>query len=194
MFSDFIRAAACRAGEMLNIHSIASDVGISDATAKHWLHVLEKSDIIFFLHPYTNNLLKRTIKTPKMYFFDTGLVAYLTRYSSGDILLNGAINGHILENYVVNEIRKSYFNNGKDCLLHYYHDKDNKEIDLIIESDGLLHPIEIKKAQNTSLSMISSFDILRKSTIPMGKGAILCMKENLSALNSDNYIIPIWSI
>jgi len=179
---------------MLNIHAIASDVGISDSTAKHWLHVLEKSDIIFFLHPYTNNLLKRTIKTPKMYFFDTGLVAYLTRYSSADILLNGAINGHILENYVVNEIRKSYFNSGKDCLLHYYHDKDNKEIDLIIESDGLLHPIEIKKAQNTSLSMISSFDILRKSTIPTGKGAILCMKENLSALNSDNYIIPIWSI
>lgn len=194
LFSDFIRAAACRAGEMLNIHAIATDVGISDVTAKHWLHVLEKSDIIFFLHPYTNNLLKRTIKTPKMYFFDTGLVAYLTRYSSSDILLNGAINGHILENYVVNEIRKSYFNAGKECLLHYYHDKDNKEIDLIIESDGLLHPIEIKKAQNTNLSMISSFDILRKATIPTGKGAILCMRENLSALNSDNYIIPIWSI
>ena len=81
-----------------------------------------------------------------MYFFDTGLVAYLTRYSSDDILLlNGAINGHILENYVVNEIRKSYFNNGKDCLLHYYHDKDNKEIDLIIESDGFYILLRLKK-------------------------------------------------
>lgn len=194
LFSDFIRAAACRAGEILNIHAIATDIGISDNTAKHWLHVLEKSDIIFFLYPYANNLLKRTIKTPKMYFFDTGLVAYLTKYSSSDILLNGAINGSILENYVVNEIRKTYFNYGKDCLLHYYRDKDNKEIDLIIESDGLLHPIEIKKAQNTTPSMITSFEILRKSSIPTGKGAILCMNEKLSAFNSENYIIPIWSI
>lgn len=91
LFLDFIRAAACRAGQMLNVHDIAQDVGVSDDTAKRWLQVLEKSDVIFFLRPYSNNLLKRTVKTPKMYFFDTGLVAYLTRYSSPEILANGAI-------------------------------------------------------------------------------------------------------
>ena len=98
MYADFIRAAACRAGQMLNIHDIASDVGVSDDTAKRWLQVMEKSEVIFYLRPYSNNLLKRTVKTPKMYFFDTGLVAYLTRYSNPEILMNGAINGAILEN------------------------------------------------------------------------------------------------
>ena len=92
--------------------------------------------------------MKRTIKTPKMYFFDTGLVCYLTRYSSPEILMNGAINGAILENYVVSEIIKTYSNNARDCLLHYYRDKNSNEIDLIMESDGQLHPIEIKKSIN----------------------------------------------
>lgn len=127
-FQDFIRAAACRAGQMLNVHTIAQDVGISDDTAKRWLQVLEKSDIIFYLRPYSNNLLKRTIKTPKLYFFDTGLVAYLTKYTSPEILQNGAINGSILENYVVSELMKSYHNAAQDCLLWYYRDKDNQEI------------------------------------------------------------------
>ena len=101
---------------MLNVTDIAQDVGISNDTATRWLKILEKSDIIFFLRPYSNNLLKRTVKTPKMYFFDTGLVSYLTRYSSPEILANGAINGPILENYVVSEIIKTYHNNAKDCL------------------------------------------------------------------------------
>ena len=108
-YADFIRAAACRAGQMLNIHDIAGDVSVSDDTAKRWLQVLEKSGVIFYLRPYSNNLLKRTLKTPKMYFFDTGLVAYLTAYSSPEILMNGAINGAILENYAVAEIVKTYY-------------------------------------------------------------------------------------
>ncbi len=193
-FLDFIRAAACRAGQQLNVHSIATDVGIADDTASRWLDALEQSDIIFYLKPYSNNLLKRTIKTPKLYFFDTGLVAYLTRYSSGEILANGSINGAILENYIVSEIRKSYLNAGKECYLHYYRDKDTKEIDLIIENDGLLHPIEIKKASNVTPSMVTSFKILTKSTIPTGIGAVICMKENLSALNKDVLIVPTWCI
>ncbi len=193
-FADFIRAAACRTGQVLNIHAIASDVGISDDTAKRWLAILEKSDVIFYLTPYSNNLLKRTIKTKKLYFFDTGLVAYLTRYSSPEILMNGSLNGAILENYVVAEIRKTYFNNGSDCNLHYYRDKDDREIDLVIEADGLLHPIEIKKAATPTLSMISSFKILKKASIPTGMGAVVCLKENVSALDSENLIIPIWII
>ena len=101
-------------------------------TAKRWLQVLEKSDVIFFLRPYSNNLLKRTVKTPKMYFFDTGLVAYLTRYSSPEILANGAINGAILENFVVSELLKSYHNNARECLLWYYRDSNANEIDMVI--------------------------------------------------------------
>lgn len=193
-FLDFIRAAACRAGQQLNVHAIASDVGIADDTASRWLEVLEKSDIIFYLRPYSNNLLKRTVKIPKMYFFDTGLVAYLTRYSSPDILANGSINGAILENYIVSEIRKTYLNAGMECYLHYYRDKDTKEIDLIIESDGLLHPLEIKKAATATLSMVSSFSVLTKSSIPTGIGGVLCLKESFTALNKDVLVIPAWTI
>lgn len=194
LFSDFIRAAACRTGQMLNIHDIANDVGISDDTAKRWLLVLEKSDVIFYLRPYSNNLLKRTIKTPKMYFFDTGLVAYLTRYSSPEILANGAINGAILENYVVSEIRKTYFNNAKECLMWYYRDKDCNEVDMVIESDGELHPIEIKRSVNPPSELVGAFSILDKGSVTRGKGAVICMRPELSAINSDNYIVPIWMI
>lgn len=194
LFRDFVRAAACRVGQMLNAHDIAQDVGVSDDTAKRWLQVLEKSDVIFFLRPYSNNLLKRTVKTPKMYFFDTGLVAYLTRYSSAEILLNGAINGAILENYVVSELLKSYSNNAKECLLWYYRDKSSNEIDMVVESDGLLHPLEIKRSVNPGSELISAFNLLDKASVPRGNGAVLCMRPNLSAINSENYIVPIWMI
>lgn len=194
LFRDFIRAAACRAGQMLNIHDIASDVGVSNDTAKRWLQVLEKSDIIFFLRPYSNNLLKRTVQTPKMYFFDTGLVAYLTRYSSPEILANGAINGAILENYVVAEIRKTYMSCGKECLMWYYRDKDSNEIDLVIESDGELHPLEVKRSVNPGTELIRAFAILDKGSVPRGVGAILCMRPELSAIDARHLIVPIWMI
>ena len=194
LFSDFVRAAARRAGQMLNVHDIAQDIGVSDDTAKRWLQVLEKSDVIFFLRPYYNNLLKRTVKTPKMYFFDTGLVACLTRYSSPEILANGAINGAILENFVVSELLKSYHNNAKECLLWYYRDSNSNEIDMVIESDGMLHPLEIKRSVNPGSELISAFNLLDKASIPRGKGAILCMRPKLSAVNSENYIVPIWMI
>lgn len=193
-FQDFIRAAACRVGQMLNIHDIANDVGVSDDTAKRWLQVLEKSDVIFYLRPYSNNLLKRIIKTPKMYFFDTGLVAYLTRYTSPEILSNGAINGGILENYVVSEIIKSYHNNAMDCLIWYYRDKNCNEIDMVIESDGELHPVEIKRSANPGSELVKAFNILNKGSVPKGKGAIICMRSELSAIDSDNYIVPVWMI
>lgn len=194
MFADFIRAAACRSGQMLNLHDIAGDVGVSDDTAKRWMKELEKSGIVFFLHPYSNNLLKRTIKTPKMYFFDTGLVSYLTRYSSPEILMNGAINGAILENYVVSEIIKTYSNSAQDCLLHYYRDKNSNGIDLIMESDGQLHPIEIKKSINPPTQITGAFKLLDKASVPRGTGAIICLRETLSAIDSSTYIVPVWMI
>lgn len=193
-FADFVRAAACRTGQLLNVHDIAMDVGVSDETAKRWLSVLERSDVIFYLRPYSNNLLKRTIKTPKMYFFDTGLVAYLTRYSYPEILANGAINGAILENYVVSEIRKTYFNDARDCLMWYYRDKESNEIDMVIESDGELHPLEIKRSVNPASEIVSAFSVLDKGSVPRGKGAIICMRPELSAVNSDNLIVPVWMI
>ncbi len=193
-FQDFIRAAACRAGQMLNIHDIAQDVGTSDDTARRWLQVLEKSDIIFYLRPYSNNLLKRTVKTPKMYFFDTGLVVYLTRYTSPEILQNGAMNGAILENYVVSEIMKTYHNAAQDCLLWYYRDKSSNEIDLVMESDGRLNPLEIKRSINPGNELIRTFSILDKGSVPRGKGALICMRPELSAINADNYIVPVWMI
>lgn len=194
VFIDFIRAAACRAGQMLNVHDIAMDVDVSDDTARRWLQVLEKSEIIFYLRPYSNNLLKRTVKTPKIYFFDTGLVAALTRYSSPEILMNGAINGAILENYIVSEIIKSYHNEAKDCLIWYYRDKNSKEIDMIIESDGYLNPIEIKRAVNPGSQLTKTFKVLDKGSVPRGKGCIICMRDELSAVDSDNFIVPVWMI
>ncbi len=193
-FVDFIRAAACRVGQELNTHSIALDVDISDDTASRWLSLLEKSQIIFYLHPYSNNLLKRVVKSPKLYFFDTGLVAYLTKYSDADILQNGSINGAILENYVVAEIRKSYINCGKEDFLYYYRDKEQKEIDLILETNNELHPIEIKKSSNPSVSMTKSFNVLSKASINLGNGAIICMKDTISALNSNILLLPTWII
>ena len=193
-FIDFLRAVACRAGQELNIHSIATDVDVSDDTAKRWLSLLEKSEVIFYLHPYSNNLLKRVVKTPKLYFFDTGLVCYLTKYFNAEILQNSSINGAILENYIVAEIRKSYLNSGKEMFMYYFRDKDQREIDLVLENNGVLHPIEIKKSSNPTQSMVKNFDVLKKSALPVGQGAIICMKDNLSALDKDTLIIPVWCI
>ncbi len=193
-FIDFIRAVACRVGQELNVHSIATDVEVSDDTAKRWLGMLEKSEVIFYLHPYSNNLLKRVVKTPKLYFFDTGLVCYLTKYSNAEILQNSSINGAILENYIVAEIRKSYLNSGKEIYMYYYRDKDQAEIDLILEYDGELHPIEIKKSSNPNSAMVKNFEILSKSSLPVGLGAIVCMKDSITALDSKTLIIPVWCL
>ena len=194
LFADFIRAAACRVGQLLNTHDIAQDVGVSDDTAKRWLQVLEKSEVIFYLRPYSNNLLKRTVRTPKMYFFDTGLAAYLTKYASPEILMNGAINGAILENYTVAEIRKTWLNSARECLMHYYRDKDTNEIDLVIEADGVLHPLEIKKSTNPGTELASAFKVLDKGSVPRGTGAILCLREEMSAIDRNTFILPIWMI
>ena len=195
LFRDFVRAAACRTGEMLNIHAIASDVGVSDETAKTWLSYMEKSGVVFYLRPFSNNLLNRTIKkTPKLYFFDTGLVSHLTRYSSPEILMNGAINGSILENYVVSEIIKTYSNIGLECYAHYYRDIDSKEIDMVLESDGKLYPIEIKKTASPPTVLINAFKVLDKASMPRGTGAVICTRKELSAFDKSALIVPVWAI
>lgn len=193
-FLRFITAVAARCGQMLNTADIARDADINQSQAKNWLGILETLGIIFYLYPYSNNLLKRLVKTPKLYFYDTGLVCYLTKWSSAETLESGAMNGAILENYVVSEIMKTYLNCGKEPYMYYYRDKDAKEIDIVLEHDGVLNPIEIKKTSNPGTELTRVFSLLDKSSTPRSKGAVLCMKPNLSAIDRDNYIVPIWMI
>lgn len=193
-FLRFITAVAARCGQMLNAAEIARDADINQLQAKNWLGILETLGIIFYLHPYSNNLLKRLVKTPKLYFFDTGLVCYLTKWSSAETLESGALNGAILENYVTAEIMKTYLNCGREPYLYYYRDKDAKEIDIVLEHDGVLNPIEIKKTSNPGTELIKVFGLLDRSSTPRSKGAVICMKPELSAIDRDNYIVPVWMI
>lgn len=193
-FYGFVTAVAARCGQMLNVADIARDADINQTQAKKWLGILETLGIIFYLHPYSNNLLKRLVKTPKLYFYDTGLVCYLTKWSSAETLESGAMNGAILENYVVAEIMKTYLNCGKEPFLYYYRDKDAKEIDIVLEHDGVLNPIEIKKTSNPRTELIKVFELLDGSSTPRSKGAVICMKPDLGVVDRDNFIVPIWMI
>ncbi|GHU17139.1 ATPase [Betaproteobacteria bacterium] len=193
-FLNFITATAALAGQLLNYKAIADDCEIDQSTAKSWLRILETLGIIFYLHPYSNNTLKRTIKTPKLYFYDSGLVAYLAKWSSAETLQSGAMNGAILENYVVSEIVKSYRNAGMEPYLYYYRDKDNKEIDILLESDGKLFPLEIKKTATPGNQLTRVFKVLDKSAMARGTGAVLCMAEKLGALDRDNLVVPVWLV
>lgn len=190
-FLKFITSLAARCGQIVNNAQIARECDINEVTVKKWSNVLQRLGIIFYLHPYSNNTLKRTIKAPKVYFFDTGLVSYLTKWSSSETLESGAMNGAILENYCISEIIKSFDNSGKESFVYYYRDKDMKEIDVIIEADGTLYPIEIKKTAMPNIQLTNVFNVLDKSNMKRGNGAIICMKDKLSAFDNKNYIIPI---
>lgn len=191
-FLRFLTAVAARCSQMLNVNEIARDADINLKQAKDWMGILETLGIIFYLHPYSNNMLKRLVKTPKYYFYDTGLVAYLTKWSSPETLENGAMNGAILENYVVSEIRKSYLSSGKTPFMYYYRDKDAREIDIVLEQDGELNPMEIKKSANPAPEILRTFSVLEKTGLKRGKGAVICMKMELSAFNQENFIVPVW--
>ena len=193
-FNRFITAVAARSSQLLNYKDIADDADIDMKTAKNWINILETLGIIFLLHPYSNNVLKRTIKTPKVYFYDTGLVCYLTRWSSPDVAESGAMNGALLENYAVSEIVKSYQNAGLEPFIYFYRDRDAKEIDVILEGDGKLCPIEIKKTALPDKRLTRVFEIIDKSSSKLGSGAVLCMAEQLSAFDKNNLIVPIWMI
>lgn len=194
-YYDFIKSVAARTAQQINIAQIAGDVGINEVTAKRWLAVLETLGIIFFLHPYSNNVLKRALKKPKLYFYDTALAVQIIGWSTPEITMNSAMNGAYFENFVISEIRKSYYNAGKEPTLYYYRDKEGQEIDLILERDGVLHPIEIKKAAIATKDMIESFSALR-AVYPysLGKGAVICNAQNISAINQEVLIIPVSKI
>ena len=190
-FLRFLRASAARASQQVNYKGISDDAEIDQATAKSWLRVLEALGVIFLLYPYSNNVLKRTVSTPKLYFYDTGLVCYLTRWSSAETAMEGAMSGALLENYAVSEIIKTYQNAGQEPYLYYYRDKDAREIDLILERDGKLFPVEIKKMASPPRKLTKVFELIEKSPLQRGAGAVLCMADKLSAFDQNNLIIPI---
>lgn len=193
-FNRFVTAVAARTSQLLNYKALADDTDIDMITAKAWVNILETLGLVFFLHPYSNNVLKRTIKTPKVYFYDTGLVCYLTKWSSPEVAENGAMNGALLENFAVSEIIKSYQNAGIEPYLYFYRDRDAKEIDVVIEGDGRLCPLEIKKTATPDKRIVNTFGVLGKTGQKIGTGAVLCMAERFGAFDKDNLIVPIWMI
>ena len=192
-FTRFMAVMAARTGQLLNLASVASDVGISQPTANRWLSILVTSNIVFLLKPYSNNLTSRAVSTPKIYFLDTGLAAYLTRWNTPDVLRNGAMAGEFFESFVVSEIIKSYYNQGiLEPPLYFFRNKDGKEIDILIEQGNTLYPIEIKKHSDPKASDISSFDILdRINGVERGQGGVICTYDRLITLKGEDRVIPL---
>ena len=192
-FNNFMQCIAARVGELFNADSIAQDIGVSNKTITEWTSILESSGIIRLLQPYEKNISKRAIKSPKIYFMDTGLVCYLVGWSSSQTAMNGAMSGGLFENFVVSEIIKSYYNAGHDTKhIYFYRDKDKKEIDLIIEKDNILYPIEIKKSAHPTLDMAKHFSVLSKiSEKTVGQGCILCQCNKMLYLSENIISVPV---
>ncbi len=208
-FRKFMVAVAARTGQMLNYSNIADEIGKDQGTVKNWISILEASGIIYLLEPYTSSVLKRAIKTPKLYFRDTGLAAYLTRWLTPETLAVGAMSGAFFETFVVSEILKSYSNCGIDYryCVSYYRGKDKKkvlkdgkeevdaesEIDLIIEENGVLYPIEIKQGAKVTADETAAFTVLDKiENKKRGAGAIICLCPQPAALRENVLEIPVW--
>ena len=198
-FTKFLTAVAARTGELLNYANIASEVGVSEPTIKNWISILERTGIVFLLQPYSASALNRAIKTPKLYFRDTGLACYLTRWLTADALKCSAVAGNMFETFMVSEILKSYINEGKDYKfsIFYYRGKDKgsfgeNEIDLIIEEDGILYPIEIKMSGNPIANMGATNPVLDKiKEKSRGMGVILCLIDKKTYLRENLVALPI---
>lgn len=192
-FTRFMVATAASTGQLLNLASLARDVGISQPTAERWLSILVASNIVYLLQPYSNNITKRAIKTPKLYFLDTGLAAYLTKWNTPDVLKNGAMAGAFFESFVISEIIKSYYNKGiLEPPLYFYRDKDMNEIDLLIEENGVLHPIEMKKHADPVKRDTDAFALLDKiSGIQRGSGGVVCLYDKPVTLRNADKVIPV---
>lgn len=198
-FTRFLTCIAARTGEILNYTNIASETGVSEPTIKKWVSILERTGIIYLLQPYSSSSLKRAIKAPKIYFRDTGLVCYLTRWLTSDALKVSAVAGNIFETFVVSEILKSYSNEGKnyEFNIFYYRGKDKSsvrenEIDMVIEENGILYPVEIKMTGNPKASMGGTNQILDEvSNKKRGMGVILCLIDKKTFLRENLIALPI---
>lgn len=206
-FLKFVNIVAARTASNVNYETLANETGVSAPTAKQWLSVLVSSGLVALIEPYSNNALKRVIKAPRMYFLDTGLCAYLTRWSSPQTLESGAMDGAFFETWVVSEIYKSYINNGKRPPLYFYRDSNKKEIDLIIAENGIVSPIEIKKssAPKDAVKHFSVLNPIEKDPsqedvfsgaahlkTKIGTGGVICMASDLIPIDKKNWYIPAW--
>ncbi len=190
-FYKFLCSVAARTGQLLNYTDLARDVAIDNKTAKSWLSVLETSGLVYMLPPYYNNLTKRLVKSPKLYFLDTGLCSFLTKWPTPESLEAGAMSGAILETYIFSEILKSYWHNGKNPHFYYYRDLDQKEIDLVIESGDILYPIEFKKTATPSQNASKNFHLLNKFNKKIGPGGVVCFIQKDIPLSKEVIAIPI---
>ena len=192
-FTKFMAVMAARIGQLLNLSAVASDVGISQPTADRWLSILTASNIVYLLQPYSNNLAKRAVKTPKLYFLDTGLAAYLTKWNGVEVLKNGAMAGAFFESFVVSEVLKSYYNQGVlDPQLYFYRDKDQREIDLLVAEGDVLYPLEIKKHADPKVNDITAFDVLEKLPgVRRGSGGVICTYDRMVTLKGQDRVIPV---
>ena len=190
-FSKVLTACSSFIGNLVNYSDIASAGGVTVPTAKKWVSILESMGIIFLLNTYSNNELKRLVKTPKLYFCDTGLAAYLSMWTSRDVLMNGASSGHFFENFVVGELMRNYCYGDSKVNLTYYRDSNQKEIDIIIEENGILHPVEIKKGTSPDKSAVKSFGVLRTSRCQVGSGLVFCMTDRVFPVDSENILVPV---
>lgn len=189
-FLTFLKTIAARTAQLINYTDIANNVDIDVKTAQSWTSVLETSGIIKMLYPYHNNLTKRAIKTPKMYFLDTGLCSYLCGWDSPTTLMNGSMSGNILETFVFAEILKSYWNNVQQPNIYFYRDADQKEIDFIIEKNDMLYPIEIKKTANPN-GVKLWFNVLKSTGKQIGDGAVVCLYNSILPIKEYIYSIPV---
>jgi len=190
-FEKFLRLAAARSGQLLNLSDLARDAQIAVSTAKEWLSILEASFQIYLLRPYFNNISKRQIKTPKLYFLDTGLVCYLTGWHNSEVTSQGAMAGNLLENYVIVEIIKSYWHRGLEAPIWLWRTKDGYEVDLIIEESGQLFPVEIKMSMRPDKNMLKGIYSLRKSCKNTGHASVVCLVKNQYPFDRDIDIIPV---
>ena len=193
-FLRFLRATAARTGQLLNLADLARDADVAPNTAKNWLSILQTAEIVYLLEPYHTNVTQRLVKTPKLYFLDTGLAAYLTEWASPETLEAGAMSGPILESWIVAELLKSYWHNGRRPPFYYYRDKDQREVDLLLLQDGIIYPLEIKKSASPSREDVRHFGALERLGLPIGPGGVICLAEQSLPLTAAAQSIPAWVI
>ena len=189
-FKKVLIACSAFVGCMVNYSDLAAAGGVSVPTVKSWIKILEKMGIIYLLEPYSHNTLKRLVKTPKLYFCDTGLAAFLSLWTNKQVLQNGAAAGHFFENYVVGEFLRTFAYGPGKVNLSYYRDSNQKEIDLIIEADGIIHPVEIKKAASVDKGSIKAFAILKNANLEVGEGLVPCMSDRVFPIDGEDFIVP----
>lgn len=186
-----MRSLAARTAQLINYTEIANDVGVTVHTIQSWLSILQASGLVYIMQPYSNNVGKRFVKTPKVYFMDTGLSCYLTGWKTPQTLEAGAMSGEMLETYVVSEILKSYWHNGKQPNIYYYRDKDKREIDVLLEQDGIFCPVEIKKKSNPDSKDVRTFKVLDTLKLKRGPGSVICLASTHLPITQDVTAIPV---